>query len=209
MIPNYTDEQIIVAIKTSLESREKVFSLLFVNKDLRKKSFSVINKLIKEENVGDDIFADSLIAFVKAIRYNKFKKDSNLTTYLIGICRILCLRHHQGQKKERERYEKYEKEMLREVDKEHEIDSLFSITSQKRYEKGLTRKIYKQLSDTCRNYLRQKYGKALSVKEMATENQIKEQSVKNTLSRCYQKLRELIKNDPEVMEQIKLNYGKF
>ena len=209
MIPNYTDEQIIASIKASTKSREEIFSLLFMDKDLRKKSFSIINRLIKSGIIGDDIFADSLIAFVKAIRYNKFKKDSNLTTYLIGICRIHCLRHHQGQKKEKERYEKYEKEMLREVDKEHEIDSLFSITSQKRYEKGLTRKIYKQLSDTCRNYLRQKYGKALSVKEIATENQIKEQSVKNTLSRCYQKLRELIKNDPEVMEQIKLNYGKF
>ena len=104
---------------------------------------------------------------------------------------------------------RFDTEMLIKSDEDHQVESMFFFNNKKRYEKGLTRRIYKQLSGTCRNYLRQKYGKALSVKEMATENQIKAQSVKNTLSRCYQKLRGLIKNDQEVMKQIKLNYGKL
>ena len=209
MIPNYTDEQIIFAIKVSPESREEIFSLIFMDKELRSKAFSIINRMVKGENVADDIFADSLIAFVKAIQKNKFRKGSSLTTYLVGICKIYCLRHLKKIQKEKEGFEKYEKEILTKVDGEHQMDSLFFFKSQKRYEKRLTRRIYKQLSDTCRKNLRQKYGKTMTVKNMAAENEVKEQSVKNTLSRCYQKLREFIKNDPEVIEQIKLNYGKL
>jgi len=209
MIPNYTDEQLIASIKASPESREKVFSLLFIDKNLRSKAFATINGMIKDGKIADDIFTDSLIAFVKAIQKNKFRKDSSLTTYLIGIARIFCLRQYKKVQNEKEKFEKYETEMLIKSDEDHQVESMFFFNNQKRYEKGLTRRIYKQLSGTCRNYLRQKYGKALSVKEMATENQIKAQSVKNTLSRCYQKLRGLIKNDQEVMKQIKLNYGKL
>lgn len=209
MIPNYPDEKIITSIKASTEAREQVLSLLFNDQELQRKAFAVIYPMVKDEAIKVDIFADSLLVFIKVIAKNEFQRKSNLTTYFIGICKNLSLRHLEKLKKKKEHLEKYKKEILSKSESIDNIENLFLIDNQKRYEKKLTQRIYKQLSDTCRQYFRNKFGKAMTVKEIAIENKVKEQSVKNTLSRCYQKLRELIQNDPEVMEQIKRNYGKL
>ena len=109
-------------------------------------------------------------------------------------------------KKEKQQSEQFELEQ-RSEDAAFQIEGALFENERNRYEALHKRRIYKQLSDTCRKAFRQKYGQELSVKSMAKQNEVAVQSVKNTLSRCYKKLRELITNDPEIMAIIKSNYG--
>jgi len=209
MNPTYTDQQIISAIKNAPESRDKVFTYLYQNVELRNKAFAKITKMVKEQEKAEDIFTDSLIALIRAVRYNKYNGDSSLSTYFVGICHFQCLRYLQQKQRSQKKGEVLNEVLIRQIEQEHRVESDFFLKNQRRYETRLTRRIYRQLSDTCRKYFRQKHWQGKRISEMADENEVKKQSVKNTLSRCYKKLREIILDDPEVMEQIKLNYGKL
>ncbi len=205
----FTDEQIIESIQASTESREQVFEYLYLNTELKNKAFSKINKMIQEPTAAEDIFLDSLLAFIKNVRYNKFEGKSKVFTYIVSICGFQCLRYLDRQKKEKGKAEQYNTELAKEMEREYEEEPEFLLLDDKRYEARLTRKVYRQLSEGCRRAFRQKYGQALSVKEMAERFGVEVQSVKNSLSRCYKKLRALIENDAEIMELIKSQYGKL
>jgi RNA polymerase sigma factor (sigma-70 family) len=209
MNPTYTDQQIISAIKDAPDSRDKVFTYLYQNLELRSKAFAKITKMISDQEAAEDVFTDSLIALVRAVRYNKYNGDSSLSTYFIGVCHFQCLRYIQQKQQSLRKKDMLNEGLIRQIEQEHQVDADFFLNTQRRYEARLTRRIYRQLSDTCRRYFRQKHWQGKKINEMAAENEVKNQSVKNTLSRCYKKLREIILDDPEAMEQIKLNYGKL
>lgn len=209
MNPTYTDQQIISAIKSGSDTRDKVFAYLYQNVELRNKAFAKITKMVADQEKAEDIFTDSLIELIRAVRYNKYRGDSSLSTYFVGICHFQCLRYLQQKQRSQKKEEMLNDALIREIEQEHQVDADFFLKTQRRYEARLTRRIYRQLSDTCRQYFRQKHWKGKKISEIAAENEVKNQSVKNTLSRCYKKLREIILNDPEAMEQIKLNYGKL
>lgn len=209
MNPTYTDQQIITAIQNGAVTRDKVFAYLYDNEGLRNKAFAKITKMIADQEKAEDIFADSLIALVKSVRYNKYKGDSSLSTYFVGICQLQCIRYLQQEQRSKKRERVLNEVLIHRVEEECRIEASFFLDNQRRYEARLTRRVYRKLSDTCRQYFRQKYWQGKKIREMADENEVKSQSVKNTLSRCYKKLREIIVNDPEAMEQIKLNYGKL
>ena len=209
MNPTYTDQQIITAIQKGADSRDKVFAHLYQNAELRNKAFSKITKMISDKEAAEDVYTDSLIALVRAIRYGKFQGKSSVSTFLVSICHFQSLQHLDKKKKLSAREEVLNEDLIHQFEKEHRVEADFFLKSRGRYQARLTRRIYRQLSDTCRRYFRQKHWQGKKVREMADENEVKTQSVKNTLSRCYKKLREIILNDPEAMEQIKLNYGKL
>lgn len=209
MKPGYPDEKVVEMIKLSPETREEVFGLLFMDKDLRSKAFKSISRMIKDSTTVEDIFLDGLIQLIKSITRNKYKGQGSLTTYFIGICKILSLRRIDNYKKEKGNFDSYQTEVTSNSEPAQSGDPPLIALEENRYEARLKKRIYKQLSDKCRLYFRQKYGQLMSVKEMSSMNEVKEQSIKNTLSRCYQKVRDLVQKDPEIMAKIQSNYGKF
>ncbi len=209
MKTTYTDEQIVSSIKASTETREQVFEYLFLNQELKNMVFSKVNKMRQDATTAEDIFLDSLLAFIKNVQRNKFNAESKVSTYIVGIASFQCLRYLDKQKREQGKADQYQVEQMRTANAAYETEAEFLLNETKRYEASLTRKVYRQLSDTCRRVLRQKYGQALSVKEIAAQTGDKIQSIKNSLSRCYKKLRIIIQNDSELMEELKKNYGKL
>ena len=209
MIPGYSDQKVIEMIQHSPASREDIFGLLFLDRALRNKAFSAISKMINDGTTVEDLFLDGLLQLIKSIRKNKFEGRSSLTTYFVSMCKMLALRHVDSSKRERYNFDNYQSTIQSNTQVADYNDHLLFALEEPRYEARLKRRIYKKLSANCRLYFRQKYGKLMTIKEMALSNVVREQSVKNTLSRCYQKVRELVKNDPEVMAKIQANYGKF
>lgn len=209
MNTNYTDQQILAAIRESTATREKVFAYLYQDTSLRKMAFAKINSMVSDSATASDIYLDSLLAFIKNVRYNKFNEKSKVFTYIIGICGFQCLRYLDKQKREKAKSEQYYQEQLNIVASDKTVDENQLNIEDRRYTASITRKVFQQLSDVCKKALRQKYGQALSIKAIAEESGHKVQSVKNTLSRCYKKMRAIIQDDPSIMEEIKKNYGKF
>jgi DNA-directed RNA polymerase specialized sigma24 family protein len=210
MIKQYTDEQIMVLLRSPLKAtRDDVLGAIFTDRELTSKVYATINSMIKENEAIEEVRFDALMIFVRKVRGHDYKGGSNLSTFYIGICKKVSLRHIAKQRKERDKADKYAADVRNESDNETYHDKEFELFSGRRYAASLKRKIYQQLSSTCLQYFKQKYERTMSIKEMAGENDVKDQSVKNTLSRCYKKMRELILNDPEVMEQIRQNYGKL
>lgn len=208
MIQNYTDEQIIKAIQGSIESREKMFDYLYISDEWRDKAFSIIRGYIKDEERQEDIFTDSLLIFVKKIQRN-FSKTSSLTTFLVSICKFKSLQYLQKQRRKPKLVESNQNKISDNSEEAPLLEAEVLRLIETRYDVHLKRRIAAQLSEKCLQYFRQRFWEDMSNKEIASAGNINEQSVKNTLSRCYAKMRELIKNDAEVISQIKLNYGKF
>jgi len=205
----YTDKQIIEMIQDTTESRELAFEYLYLNPEIKNKSYSKINNLIRDKVKADDIFTDSLLAFIKNVKYNKFRGESKISTYIVAICNFQSLNYLNNLKKEKEKSNQYLNSQKDPFPKEESVEIQFLELEEVRYEAKLKRKIYRQLSSKCRDALRKKYIDESSVKEMAKIINIAVQSVKNRLSRCYEKIRELITQDLEIMNAIKKNYGRL
>lgn len=209
MSVKYSDDKIIAMVKESSFKRELAIEILYKCVALRNMAFSKINSMIHDESTASDIFIESLLAFIKNIRYNKFKGESKISTYIVGICNFKCLSYLNKQKNEQNKSQQYLADLDPSSLNEDNIETQIVDIEESRYDAKLKRKVWRLLSQKCRDTLRKKYGKNLSVKDIANLNNIAEQSVKNALSRCYHKLREIIQQDPEVMEAIKRNYGRI
>ncbi len=205
----YTDEQIVAMIQDSTERRELAFEYLYLNTEIKNMAFSKIIYMIKDEVKAEDIFLDSLLAFIKNVKYNKFKGDSKISTYIVSICTFQCLSYLGKVKKEKEKSDLYLTSLTNHTSEEQSPESQIVELEEDRYQAQLKRKIYRQLSKGCREAFREKYGKSFSIKEIAQLKNIAVQSVKNNLSRCYKKLRTLIEGDEEIMAVIKRNHGRL
>lgn len=209
MIPGYPDEKVIKMIRGGLKSKKMIFGLLFLDSSLRSQTFSVIQKLLSDKEEQEKIYLDGLIEFIQSVQKNKFNHKSSLKTFFIAICRILCLRILSNNKKTQSSQRQYFNEL---DDGEGDTDSVeynYIELEESRYEAKLKRRVYKQLSNKCRTYVRQKYGNFMSIKEMSEANKIKIQSIKNLGRRCENRIRALVINDPEIMEHIKSNNGRL
>ena len=209
MIPGYPDEKVIKMIRGGLKSKRKIFGLLFLDSSLRSETFFIIQKLLSDKEEQEKIYLDGLIEFIQSVQKNKFNRKSSLKTFFIGICRILCLRFLSDNKKVHFNQREYFDELDKSKGDTESVEYDYIELEESRYEAKLKRRIYKQLSNKCRTYVRQKYGNFLSIKEMSEANKIKIQSIKNLGRRCEDRIRTLVNNDPEIMEHIKSNNGRL
>ena len=196
-------------INGGIKSRKKIFSLLFLDTTLRSQAFSVAQKYYSDKEELEKLYLDGLIQLISSIQKNKFGYKSSLTTFFIGICRNLCLRQLSEKSKDNSNKQKYFKSKIEADNDSDSVEYEYIKLEEKRYKAELKRKIYRQLSEKCRLYLRQKYGKKMTIYQMANANDITNQSVRNLGHRCEKRIRFLVCDDPEIMACIKANYGKL
>lgn len=191
---DYSDEEILAGI---LGNENAIISYVY------KKYFIKIKQMVFAfRHTGldpDDIFQEGLTRAVMNIREGRFRGDSSFYTYLNSICRNICL-------KELNRMKGRNDELKEEVMDENETN--FEAIAQ-------ILEIRKQLKGDCREILDLRFdlieqdGNNLSApsgcrsfEEIARLLNLNAANARQRFKRCFDKLRELVMNEPDLNEYI-------
>lgn len=200
--PERSDTDLLTAIRRSGEERERAMAYLWKDQTLRNMAFAALFKLLRDKRDVEDAFADAIVRFMRNILDGKFRGESSLRTYIVGIC------INVGKKRawQPPQYLSQEDPLPLETieQKLHDTsDSAEKTFLEQEYEKNLERffqKLYRLLPAHCERNLRLHHDEGYSVKEIAVMEQIQEQSAKTKLWECRKKLRELIEQDPDAIK---------
>ena len=145
---------------------------------------------------ADDIFQETVIAFIDTVQKGKFRQESGIRTFLISISKHLWY----NEIRKRQRAENREK--LYESDREIEEEGIGRIIQDRELKHQLNQML-QDLGDSCRKILELFYYENLSMKEIVSHMHYEnEQVVRNKKYKCLQQLTEKMKQNPLAAKQI-------
>lgn len=133
-----------------------------------------------------DVFQEGLTIVVINVRKGSFKGDSNLSTYLYGICRNICLKEYNKKIKTTE---------IKDVEQEVENDN-FDVIKRMIEVKDL-------LDEKCKTIIDLRFGignendtgRVNRFEKIAVELKITSDTARQRFSRCMIKLKQIMAND--------------
>jgi len=185
------DLPLIAEIK--LNNQKTIANLYNLHKDkVRKLVWSFKNLSLDP----DDIYQEGFTYAIFNIQEGKFRSESNFSTYLLSICKNLCLKQ-LSKNRTMELTDHYDViEDIREYDLLNELI-----------------KFKVELGDKCREILDLRFAmgnsvshaapnKCLSFEDIATELDITQVSARQRFKRCLDKLREFVLASPELKQYV-------
>jgi RNA polymerase sigma factor (sigma-70 family) len=149
---------------------------------------------------ADDVFQETIVAFIDLVQRGKFRGEAAVKTLLVGIGRHVWLNEIKKRKSLDHRGEVYEKN--KGTEEEDGTGQLYQRELHRRFLTLITR-----LGEPCRTILTLFYYENRSFREIVQETGYEnEQVVRNRKYKCMKTLADMIKDDPEVMEQVRLMY---
>ena len=148
-----------------------------------------------------DIFQEAVLILIDKIKSGKFREESNIKTFLIGIARNLWL----FEKRTRERRATREMNFTSGEHSYEEIDdSDFDERFFSRSNTETIQTIFQKVGDICSRILIGFYYKNSSIKKLLQEfNYENEQVLRNRKARCMKKLKKILTDHPDLLHQLK------
>lgn len=192
-VKKYDDVELIAAINSKTESDS---AILFIYQQYSETVSSFIINNGGSQQDADDIFQETVIAFVDIAQKNNYRKEAGVKTFLVAIARNLW--YKEIKKKERSGYRDKVFEIGRgkeEIDVSHDI-------SDREMKKEL-RELLDKLGESCKKILMLFYYENQSMKEIVDQLHYEnEQTVRNKKYKCLKELTEMVKMNPQVAKQI-------
>jgi RNA polymerase sigma factor (sigma-70 family) len=189
----YSDAELIAAIR---EEQDLNRAILYLYQQYAASTSSFIIHYGGSEQDADDVFQETVVAFIDTVKKGKYRMEASIKTFLVSVAKNIWF----NEIKKRERSDAREKIYERGRDQEVE-DVGFQISDLER--RRQLRDLIHQLGDSCKKILMLYYYEDLSMKEIVDhlpyEN---EQVVRNKKYKCLQSLTGLLKNNPAIARQI-------
>ena len=189
----YTDAELIAAISAG---RDLNGAIRYLYQQYSQATSSFIMLHGGNEQDADDIFQETVVAFIEVVQKGKYRKEASIKTFLNAIAKNYWF----NEIKKRGRSDLRDRQFERGRDQD-EADVSHHIVEMER--KRQLRGLVDQLGDGCRKVLLLFYYENLSMKEIVDhlpyEN---EQVVRNKKYKCLQQLTGLIKNNPAIASQM-------
>jgi len=184
-----SDSELIVALNDKTQLNDAILSLYRNYSDLV--SSFLINYGASEQD-ADDVFQETVIAFIGIIQQGKFRMEASIKTFLVSVARNLWRNEQRKRMRTDFREQRFESGRPQSEDG---INEWINESEKKRQLRDLVFK----LGEPCRKLLMLFYYENLSMKEILNylpyEN---EQVVRNKKYKCLQQLTELMKNHPSI-----------
>jgi RNA polymerase sigma factor (sigma-70 family) len=148
---------------------------------------------------GEDIFQETVVAFIELVRKGKFRGESSIKTFLVAVARNLWFNELRKKKSGDQRAKVFE------TNREHiENDVMEDINQREIKEQFLV--LMTHLGASCKKILTMFYYENLSFEEitvkMGYEN---EQVARNKKYKCMKELSDLIRDSPVLKARLKQN----
>lgn len=199
-IKSYTDEEIVQFILIGNQAREKALKYLYQDEYIRKTVFQYVQRTSGNDDHAREVLQEAIITLDMAIGKNKFKSESNLRTYIVGIAKNKWREQLRKQSKfsftdDMETVLKDEAEYMI---SDMEMDENLAKEQQK---KELMHALIDQLGEHCKEILGY-YMQGVRMSKIAEHKGYvganAEQQAKNASHRCREQLRKLIETNPKV-----------
>lgn len=189
----YTDSELVSAITSGKDLDPAIH---FLYRQFSEAIRSFIMSYGGNEQDADDVFQETVIAFIDSVKKGKYRQESSVKTFLASVARHIWF--NDLKKKERAGIRERKFESARdphEKDISHQIGDI----EQRRQ----LRSLLIQLGEPCNKLLHLFYYENLPVKEIVEhlpyEN---EQVVRNKKYKCLQQLTGMIKANPALAGQL-------
>lgn len=192
-----TDAEVLESIAKGGVARKKALNQFFKREKLWNTVIQQVHRMGGSANEAEDVFQEAVIIFDRNIRSGKFKGQSNLETYFIGIAKWYWVAQRRKMGKETEF-----NPAIHDSQMESHEGSLFSKDRRQLLEMAL-----KQLGNRCRLIL-QLWAQSFSMKEIALQvdfmknNQADEVRAKKEAYRCRKRLSQFVQSQPQLMESL-------
>lgn len=179
-----SDSQIIQAIKAG--DQEGI-------KQLYHQYFKMIADLIQKNNGSredaEDIFQETLITLITKIRATDFQLTARLSSFLYAVSKNMWLYKLRGEK----RFHFVDTEIAQE-----RIDDALATDLETYEEKHiLIAQLFDHISQECQKILKTFYFEKKALKDIGTEMNYTEGSIRVKKSRCMESLRKLVEDHPD------------
>ena len=149
-----------------------------------------------------DMFQEAVLILIEKIKTGKFRHESSIKTFLVGIARNLWL----FEKRTRER--RSSREMLYTISEGSDINTEDLDIGERIFSKSNTdviQTLFKQVGEVCSKILIGFYYENSSMKNLLQRFHFdNEQVLRNRKSRCMKKLKKLLTDQPELLQQLKI-----
>ncbi|HWB91711.1 MAG TPA: sigma-70 family RNA polymerase sigma factor [Puia sp.] len=189
----YTDAELIAAISAGRDLND---AIRYLYRQYSQATSSFIIQLGGSEQDADDIFQETVVAFIEVVQKGKYRMEASVKTFLNSIARNYWF--NEIKKRDRSDLRDRRFEMSRDKD-EADVSHYISEMERKRQ----LRDLVDQLGESCRKVLLLFYYENLSFKEMVDHLPYdNEQVVRNKKYKCLQALTGLIKDNPAIARQM-------
>jgi RNA polymerase sigma factor (sigma-70 family) len=146
---------------------------------------------------AEDIFQDTMVAFIELVQKDRFRGESSIGTFLYSMNRFAWLNEIKRKGRAQAREEKYEKET-----EQPEMDSISGLTN--REEQKEISRIIDSLGENCKKILLLYYYEDKSMKEIAEATEYdNEQVVRNKKYKCLKQLEQMLNEKPYLKNTLK------
>jgi RNA polymerase sigma factor (sigma-70 family) len=189
----FSDSELIASISDKTTLNE---AILFIYRQYSQTVSSFLIGYGASEQDADDVFQETVIAFINIVQQGKFRMEASIKTFLVSVARNIW--RNEMKKRQRTDFREQRFELGR-AQNEDGINEMINESEKKRQLRDLVFK----LGEPCQKLLMLFYYENLSMKEMLNylpyEN---EQVVRNKKYKCLQQLTDIMKNHPSIAGQL-------
>lgn len=191
--PARSDEQIIQALLGSVRQREELFAYLYRASGWREWVVRHVCHEGGDEPAGEDVFQETLILFDRNIREGRFREDSGLQTYFLGIAKQYWFNRRRNIRPQ---------SLPAEYDRpDHHHPEHITLQNERQH---MINQILQVIGEHCKKVL-ELYKLSLSNEEIARELGLSSpEMAKKYTYRCREKFRAYVLGRPDIREQLDL-----
>ncbi len=204
MKSNYTDAEIVVAIRGGEEEKNAMITWIYQNSSYQNPIFGYIrnnsnnsnnsNPQLKELEI-DEIYRNGIMQLVSNILRKKYKEGNSIGAYLFGICRLLWLNSLKSKK------EPFIEPLEEGKVKANIESSEVAFLSQEK--NSIIQRLLKLLGEPCRTVLKL-WTLSYSMKEIAEKVGYKSAGMaRKKKHQCLNRLKDIIKENPDLTTYLK------
>ena len=188
---NFSDEEIVKAIKSGGRGRQDVIRHLYNQKDVKGKIIQFVQRNSGNFQDGQDMFHEGIIVIDRNIRQDKFKMESSVNGYLFSICRFLWMNQIRKQGK------------MTLTEDNSRLDDVDEVTPETQLfddeQKNVLRKLMSHLGERCQKIL-ELWKLSYSMDEIASELGFSSPAMaRKNKYRCQKSLMALVGQNPELV----------
>jgi len=189
----YDDIELIAAVNNKKDLDK---AILFIYQQYSDTVSSFITYNGGSDEDAEDIFQETVVAFIDIVRKGKYRMEASVKTFLVSIAKNIW--YNEIKKRERSGY----REKLYETSRDKNEQDVSHYISNREMNQEL-RGLLDRLGESCRKILILFYYENLSMKEIVDHLHYEnEQVIRNKKYKCLQQLTELIKENPAIAKQI-------
>lgn len=187
-------------LSTDQNRRNQAFKTLYKSPVVNGKIRDWAKMYNLRDKTADDVLQEGIILLDDLIRSGRFRAESRVETFLLGICKNLI--RDSSKKVTRVVFkESIPEEAYKSEDQLADFIEMNELREHEQRRDNALTEAMKKLTDKCREALRLYYFEQKSMVEVAIERQLANaEQAKKAVFRCRESLKELIGNDPRFQQ---------